>query len=88
MVKTIKTIDFEKSLKKLERIVQELEDGNISLDEALKKYEEGIELARGCSKMLKEAKIKVERLVKREGTLTTEGFEQKFKPKEENQDVS
>ena len=79
-----KTIDFEKSLKRLEKIVQELEGGNLSLDEALKKYEEGIELARGCSKMLNEAKTRVERLVKKEGALLTE----KFKPEEENKDVS
>jgi exodeoxyribonuclease VII small subunit len=74
MVKTTKTIDFEKSLKRLERIVQELEDGNLSLDEALRKYEEGIELAKGCSKMLKETKEKVEKLVKKEGELITEEF--------------
>lgn len=70
-----KTIDFEKSLKRLERIVKELENGNLSLDEALKKYEEGIEFARGCSKMLKEAKARVEKLVKREGNFITKEFQ-------------
>jgi exodeoxyribonuclease VII small subunit len=70
-----KTIDFDKSLKRLERIVQELEQGDISLDDALKKYEEGIELARGCSRMLKEAKTRVEKLVKKEGSLISEQFE-------------
>jgi len=84
MAKIIKTIDFEKSLKKLEKIVQDLEEGDLSLDEALKKYEEGIELAKGCSNMLKEAKAKVERLVKKEGSLVAEEFE----PREEKQDVS
>ena len=79
-----KAIDFEKSLKRLEKIVKELEEGNLSLDEALKKYEQGIELARGCSQMLKDAKIKVERLIKKEGTLITK----EFQPQEENQDVS
>ena len=79
-----KTIDLEKSLRKLERIVQELEKGNILLDEALKKYEEGIELAQACSKMLKEAKTRVEKLVKKEGILVTEQFESQ----EQNQDVS
>ena len=64
--------DFEKSLNRLEKIVRDLEEGSLSLDEALKKYEEGIELARGCSKVLKEAKIKVERLVKKEGPLAAE----------------
>lgn len=76
----VKTIDFEKSLKRLEKIVQELEKGDLSLDEALGKYEEGIGLAKGCSKMLKEAKTRVERLVKKEGTLVTE----EFPPQEEN----
>jgi exodeoxyribonuclease VII small subunit len=68
-------IDFEKSLKRLEKIVGELEQGDISLDDALKRYEEGIELARGCSKMLKEAKTRVEKLMKKEGSLTVEQFE-------------
>ena len=70
-----KGIDFEKSLKRLEKIVQELEDGDLTLDEALKKYGEGIELSRACTKMLNEAKNKVEKLVKKEGTLATEQFE-------------
>ncbi len=79
-----KTIDFEKSLKKLERIVKDLEEGNLSLDEALKKYEEGIELSRNCSKMLREAKARVEKLVKKQGIEITE----EFQPEEENQDIS
>ena len=74
-----KGIDFEKSLKRLEKIVQELEDGDLSLDEALKKYREGIELSRTCTKMLSEAKNKVEKLVKREGALATEQFESETK---------
>ena len=78
-----KTIDFEKFFKRLQKIVQELEQGDFSLEEALKKYEEGIELARGCSKMLKEAKVRVEKLVKKEEILTT----QEFQPKKKEQDV-
>ena len=70
-----KTTDFEKSLKKLERIVQELEEGNLSLEEALRKYEEGIGLAKGCSRLLQEAKAKVEKLVKKEGALSVEEFQ-------------
>jgi len=79
----VKTVDFEKSLKRLERIVQELEEGKLSLDEALKKYEEGIGLAKGCAKMLQEAKVKVERLVKKEDILITEDFQP-----EDKEDVS
>jgi len=76
-----KTADFERSLRRLERIVNELQAGNLSLDEALKKYTEGIEIAKGCSKMLKAAKAKVERLVKQdEGLITTK----EFQPEEES----
>ena len=70
-----KTQDFEKSFKRLEKIVGEMEAGNLSLDEALKKYEEGISLVKGCSRMLKEAKVKVQKLVKKEGVLAAEDFD-------------
>lgn len=57
-------IKFEETLKKLEKIVEELEKGDLSLDEALKKYQEGIELSRLCSERLESAKKKVDLLVK------------------------
>ena len=57
-------IKFEESLKKLEKIVEDLEKGDLSLDEALKKYQEGIELARLCSSRLENAKKKIDVLVK------------------------
>lgn len=57
-------VKFEDALKKLEKIVEELENGNLSLDEALKKYQEGIELARVCSQRLDNAKKKIDVLSK------------------------
>lgn len=57
-------IKFEEALKKLERIVQDLEKGNLSLDEALKKYQEGIELSRLCTQKLETAKKKIDILTK------------------------
>lgn len=57
-------IKFEEALKKLERIVDDLEKGGLSLDEALKKYQEGIELSRVCSQRLENAKKKIDLLVK------------------------
>ncbi|MCD5390958.1 exodeoxyribonuclease VII small subunit [candidate division NPL-UPA2 bacterium] len=60
-------VKFEEALKKLENIVEGLEGGNLSLDEAVKKYEEGMKLAKICTKKLEEAERKVEVLVKSEG---------------------
>lgn len=57
-------IKFEDALKKLEKIVEELEKGDLSLDEALKKYQEGLELSRQCSERLESAKKKIDILVK------------------------
>ena len=51
---------FEEALKKLEKIVEDLEKGDLTLDEALKKYQEGIELSRACSQRLESAKKKIE----------------------------
>ena len=57
-------IKFEEALKKLEKIVEDLEKGELSLDEALKKYQEGIELSRLCSQRLESAKKKIDILAK------------------------
>jgi exodeoxyribonuclease VII small subunit len=57
-------IKFEEALKKLEKIVEELEQGDLSLDEALKKYQDGIELSRLCSARLENAKKKIDVLAK------------------------
>lgn len=57
-------VKFEDALKKLEKIVQDLERGELTLDEALKKYQEGVELSRLCSQRLDQAKKKVELLSK------------------------
>jgi exodeoxyribonuclease VII small subunit len=69
---------FEDALKKLEKIVEELEGGDISLDESLEKYEEGIKLSRLCSKKLEAAKKKVEILLKGDdGTAELAPFDDK-----------
>ena len=57
-------IKFEDALKKLEKIVEDLEKGDLSLDEALKKYQEGIELSRMCAQRLENTKKKIDVLVK------------------------
>jgi len=66
---------FEEAYGKLEAIVKRLEEGNLSLEEALKAFEEGVRLARLCSRKLDEAEKKVEILLKEsDGRLTAKPF--------------
>jgi len=60
-------IEFETALKKLESIVGNLENGELSLEAALKQYEEGVKMADICSKRLSEAEKRVEVLMKTSG---------------------
>lgn len=62
---TAKKRDFEAELRKLEEIVSAMEEGQPSLDEALKLYEKGMELSRFCLKYLGEAETRVEALNKK-----------------------
>lgn len=57
-------IKFEDAVKKLGKIVEDLEKGDLSLDEALKKYQEGLEMARVCTQKLDSAKKKIDTLSK------------------------
>ena len=59
--------DFEHSLARLEEIVRKLESANLSLDEAMKLFEEGVQLSRDCQKHLEQAEGKVEILLKKAG---------------------
>ena len=75
---------FEDALKKLEKIVGELEDGNLSLDDALARYEEGIRLSKTCAKKLEVARRKVEILLKSEdGSVELKEFDEKMAEEEE-----
>jgi len=68
--------DFERSLARLEEVVRKLESADLSLDEAMKLFEEGVQLSRDCQKQLEEAEGRVEILLKKaDGKLTTETFE-------------
>ncbi len=69
-------IKFEEALKKLEKIVSDLESGKLPLDESLKKYEEGVRLVSSCSKILETAQKKVEVLTKKEGAFELKAFEE------------
>jgi exodeoxyribonuclease VII small subunit len=69
-------IKFEDALQRLEEIVDRLETGELPLEDSLKVFEEGVALARRCSKYLEEAEKRIELLTKDEsGLLKTEPFE-------------
>lgn len=65
---------FEEALKKLEKIVQELELGKLTLDDSLKKYEEGVKLSRFCHKTLQFAQKKIQVLTKKDEGWETKPF--------------
>lgn len=66
--------DFEKSLSQLEKLVEGLEKGDISLEDALKQFEQGIQLARNCQDALKDAELKVQKLLENQADAVTEDF--------------
>ena len=71
-----KKADFERSLQRLEEVVKRLESANLPLDEAMKLFEEGVELTRDCQKQLEQAEGRVEILLKKaDGKIAAEPFE-------------
>ena len=65
---------FEECLQRLESVVKELERGDLSLEQSLKLFEEGIALSGSCRKELEEAEGKIEILIRENGKLKTEIF--------------
>ncbi len=68
-------IKFEKAIQRLEKIVDDLETGELDIDKSLEIFEEGIKMSRVCSKKLSEAEAKIEKLTRdQKGNLATELF--------------
>ncbi len=68
---------FEDKMKKLEEIANELEKGELNLDDSVSKFEEGMKLSKECSKMLEKAEKKITMLIKDDdGNLSEEKFVQ------------
>jgi len=78
---------FEDALNELEAIIQDLESGELTLDESLERYERGIKALNACRKVLGEAEKKIQLLLRTsEGGLKTEPFEaEKIKPESEEE---
>ena len=67
--------NFEESMKKLETIVTELENGNLNLDESVKKFEEGMKIAKQCNSILQNAEKKISILLEKDGEIKEEAFD-------------
>ncbi len=81
MAKAKKEASFEKSLEDLEGIVEALEEGGLPLEDALKRFEEGIRLSRHCEKVLTAAEKKIEVLTKNaDGELEAKPFGEEEAP--------
>lgn len=67
--------DFEKSLAELEKLVEKLESGDLSLDESLNQFKRGVELTRECQQVLEQAQLTVEKLLDDGEQANTEAFQ-------------
>ena len=65
---------FETSLDELEKVVRELESGDLPLDRSLELFSRGMQLSDACRKQLEEAETRVEMLIRKEGTYQPEPF--------------
>ena len=67
--------NFEESMKKLETIVTELENGNLNLDESVKKFEEGMKIAKQCNNILENAEKKITIVLEKNGDFEEKPFD-------------
>ena len=72
--------NFEDSLANLEKITEELESGDLGLEESLKRFDEGVKLAEFCNRKLDEAQQKVNILLKKDGIREEVPFEKNVTP--------
>tara|TARA_B100000676_G_C17607134_1_gene594899 strand:+ start:8 stop:244 length:237 start_codon:yes stop_codon:yes gene_type:complete len=70
-----KSYPFEASIEKLEKLVEKMEDGDLTLEESLKVFEEGVKLTRECQHALVDAEQKVRVLMEEGGEVTSTDFE-------------
>ena len=65
------TISFEKRLEKLKEIVEDLESGDLPLNESLEEFQNGIDLIKQCYRELQTAELKIKTIMKKEGKIIT-----------------
>lgn len=69
-----KELSFEDAMKDLEKIANDLENGNLSLDESVNKFEEGMKLSKKCNDLLYSAEKKITMLINNNGKIEEENF--------------
>lgn len=67
-------VSFEDNMEKLEKIVTELEKGDLNLDDSISKFEDGIKISKECNKILEEAEKKITILLEKDGEVKEENF--------------
>ncbi|MBK8207011.1 MAG: exodeoxyribonuclease VII small subunit [Planctomycetes bacterium] len=75
MAKKKDDLKFEELVAQVEQALQQLESGDLPLEDALKRYEEGVASLRRCFEILKQAEKKVQQLSERDGELEAKTFE-------------
>lgn len=68
-------MNFEENMEDLEKIVQELEKGDLNLEDSIKKFEEGMELSKKCNEILEKAEKKITILIKKDDKIEEEDFQ-------------
>jgi len=66
------SLTFEQAMQKLEDTVRKLESGDMSLTDSIEQYKQSMSLVQFCRKQLDEAEFEIEKLIERDGALTTE----------------
>lgn len=69
------TKSFEEKMNDLEKIVADLEKGDLNLDDSVSKFEEGMKISKDCNKMLETAEKKITILLNKDGEIKEENFE-------------
>ena len=69
-----KTVNFETSLSELEKLVQSMESGELSLEDSLKAFESGMQLSRDCQQALADAEQKVQLLMDKDGDIVSKAL--------------
>ena len=72
----MKSNNFEEKIYELEKVVNELEKGEMNLDESLVKFEQGMKLSKECNKMLENAEKKITILLEKDGEIEEENFDE------------